>query len=91
MTLSLALLEFFLSSDARIYSAITLLPFRNSSHMVVSVAIDSLSNSKWEVLLHRMAYGYSCPDWGSLHDHLRDVPWKDIFKLSASTAACKYL
>ena len=31
-----------------------------------------------------MAYDYSCADWDSLCDHLRDVPWEDIFKLSAS-------
>ena len=29
-------------------------------------------------------------DWGGLHDHLRDVPWDDIFKLSASTAASEF-
>ena len=23
-------------------------------------------------------------DWDGLHDHLRDFPWEDIFKLSAS-------
>ena len=23
-------------------------------------------------------------DWNGLHDHLRDVPWEDIFKFSAS-------
>ena len=34
-----------------------------------------------------MAYDYSCADWDGLHDHLRDVPWEDIFKLSASAAA----
>ena len=37
-----------------------------------------------------MAYDYSCADWDGLHDHLRDVPWEDIFKLSASAAACKF-
>ena len=30
---------------------------------------------------------YSCADWDSLRDHLRDVPWEDIFKLSAPAAA----
>ena len=29
-------------------------------------------------------------DWGALHDHLRDVPWDDIFKLSASTVASEF-
>ena len=34
-----------------------------------------------------MAYDYSPADWDGLRDHLRDVPWKDIFKLNASAAA----
>ena len=34
-----------------------------------------------------MAYDYPCADWNRLSDHLRDVPWEDIFKLSASAAA----
>ena len=37
-----------------------------------------------------MAYDYSRADWGGLHDHLRDVPWEDIFKLSASAAASEF-
>ena len=37
-----------------------------------------------------MAYDYSCDDWDVLHDHLRDVPWEDIFKLTASTAASEF-
>ena len=27
---------------------------------------------------------------GTLLDHLRDAPWKDIFKLSASSAASEF-
>ena len=30
---------------------------------------------------------YFCVDWDGLQDHLRDVPWEDIFKLGASAAA----
>ena len=37
-----------------------------------------------------MAYDYSCADWDGLCDHLRDVPWEDIFKLSASAAASEF-
>ena len=29
-------------------------------------------------------------DWDGLRDHLRDVPWEDIFKLSASAAASEF-
>ena len=36
------------------------------------------------------AYDYSCADWDGLLDHLRDVPWVDILKLSASGAASEF-
>ena len=39
---------------------------------------------------HRIAYDYSRADWDYLRDHFRDVPWEDIFKLSASTAASEF-
>ena len=34
-------------------------------------------------------YG-SCADWDSLHDHLRDAPQQDIFKLSSSATATEF-
>ena len=37
-----------------------------------------------------IAYDYSCTDWDGLCNHLRDVPWEDIFKLSASAAASEF-
>ena len=37
-----------------------------------------------------MVYDYSRADWDGLLDHLRDVPWEDIFKLSASAAASEF-
>ena len=39
---------------------------------------------------HCIAYDYSCADWDALCDHSRDVPWEDIFRLSASAAACEF-
>ena len=62
----------------------------NSDHVVVSVSIDFPINSKQDILFHHMAYDYSCADWDGLCDHLRDVPWEYIFKLSASAAASKF-
>ena len=41
-------------------------------------------------MFHCVAYDYSCTDWDDLCDHLRDVPWEDIFKLSVSAAASKF-
>ena len=60
----------------------------NSDHVVVSVSIHFPSNSKRDAPIYFIvyAYDYSCADWDSLCDHLRDVPWKDIFKLSAFAA-----
>ena len=85
-----ALLDLFLSSDAIICSAKVFPPLGSSDHVVVSVSIDFPSYSQWDVLFHCIAYDYSRADWDSLHDHLRDVPWEDIFKLSASAAASEF-
>ena len=63
-------------------------PFRNSDD-VVSVSIDFLSKSQWDAWFHRMAYDYSC-DWDGLRNHLRDVPWYDVFKVSAFVAASEF-
>ena len=32
----------------------------------------------------------SLADWDGLYDHLRDVPWDDVFKLGASDTAIKF-
>ena len=39
---------------------------------------------------HHIVYNCSHADWDGLHDHLRDVPWGDILKLSASAAASEF-
>ena len=65
-------------------------PLGNSDHVVVSVSIDFPINSKQDALFHCIAYDYSHADWDGLHDHLRDVPWEDIFKLHASAAASEF-
>ena len=85
-----ALLDFFLSSDASICSTMAFSPLGNSDHVVISVFIDSPSNSQWDAPFHRIAYDYSRADWDSLCDHLRDAPWEDIFKLIASAAASEF-
>ena len=65
----------------------------NSDHIVFSVSIDfpsNPSNWQWDAPFHRITYGYSRADRGGLRDHLRDAPWKDIFKLGASAAASEF-
>ena len=87
---STALLDLFIFSDASICSTMALLPLGNSDHVVVSVSIDFPTNSQQDAPFHRIAYGYYCADWDGLCDHLRDVPWEDIFKLGASAAASEF-
>ena len=68
-------------------------PLQNSDY-VVSVSIDAPSYSQQNAPFHCIAYDYSCADWNSLCDHLRDVSREDIFKLSVSAAAsdfCKWV
>ena len=84
------LLDFLLSSDASICSAMAFPPLGNSDKVVVSVSIDFPINSQRDVPFHRIAYDYSRADWDGLRDHLRDVPWEDIFKLGASAAASEF-
>ena len=83
-------MDFFLSSDTSICSKIAFPPLGNSDHVVVSVSIDFTSNSQQDSLFHCIAYNYSCADWDGLHDHLRDVPWENIFKLSASATTSEF-
>ena len=70
---SLALLDFFLSSDASTCSTMVYPPMGNSDYVVVSVSIDFPSNSQRDALFHLIAYYYSRADWDGLCHHLRDV------------------
>ena len=81
-----ALLDLVLSSYTIISATMSFPPLGNSDH-VVSVSIDFPKNSKWDASFHRIAYDYSRANWDGLRDHLRDSPWEDIFKLSASATA----
>ena len=63
---------------------------KNSDHVFDSVSTDFPSNSQRDAAFHCIAYDYSCADWDGLCDHLRDVPWENIFKLSASAAASEF-
>ena len=87
---SLAFLDLFLSSGASIYSTTAFPPLGNCDHVVVSVSIDFPSNSQRDAPFHRKAYDYSRADWDGLCNHLRDVPWEDIFKLGAFAAAREF-
>ena len=85
-----ALLDLVLSSNASICSVMAFPPLGNYDHVVVSVSIDFPLNSKQDALFHRIAYDYPRVNYDGLRDHLKDVPWKDIFKLSVSIAAGEF-
>ena len=87
---SSTLLDFFLSSDASICSAVAFPPLGGFDRVVVSVSAGFLSDLERDVLFHCVACVYSRADWNSLCDHLRDVPWKDIFKLDVSAASSEF-
>ena len=88
-TAILIVLLFWISSDASICSTIAFRPLGKSNH-IVSVFIDFPSNWQWDAPLHRLAYDYSCADGDGLHDHFRDFPWQDIFKLGAFAAPSEF-
>ena len=90
LTFSYALLDLCISSDAGICSTMAFPPMGNSDHVVVLVSMDFLSNSIGDAPFHHIAYDYFHADWDGLRDHLRDVPWEDIFKLTACAATSEF-
>ena len=59
VTLSPTLLDLFLSSDAGICSTMAFPQLENSNHVVASVSIDFLSNSKRDALFHCIVFDNS--------------------------------
>ena len=69
------------SPDARICFTVAFPPLGNSDHVIVSVSIGFPSHSKGNVTFHRTAYEYCRADCNGFWNHLRDIPWEDIFKI----------
>ena len=84
-----ALLDLFLSSDASIV-LMAFPPLGDSDHVAASVSIDFPSNSQQDAPYHCIAYDYSHADSDGLRDHLRDIPWEDLFKFGVSAAASEF-
>ena len=96
LTVALTALLFwtYFSSDASICSTMTFPPLGNSDHVVVSVSIYFLSNSKRDAPLRRIASDYSRADWDNLRNHLRNAPWENIFErslLAVASGFCEWL
>ena len=85
-----SLLDFFLPYNASICSTMAFPPLGNFDHLVVSVSTEFPTNSKQDAPFQCIANDCFCANWDDLCYHLRDVPWEDIFKLSASAAANKF-
>ena len=66
------------------------LPLINSDHVVALFFVDFSSETQWDAPFHCIAYDYSCDYWDGVRDHLRDVAWNDIFKISAFTGASEF-
>ena len=65
-----------------------------SLHLEILITLLSQFPLTFHRIAYDIAYDYSCADWDGLRDHLRDLPWEDIFKLGASAAArefCKWV
>ena len=43
-----------------------------------------------DALIHCITYSYSHNNWDDLCNHMRAVPWEDIFKFSASAATSEF-
>ena len=67
-----------------------LLSLGNHDHVLVSVSIDFPSNSKRDAPFPHTDDNFRA-GWGDLHNHLRDVSWKDIFKLGTSAAGTEFV
>ena len=80
----------FISSQASICSTMAFPPLGNSHHVVVSAFIDFSPYSQQVASFQFIAYDFSYADWDGLCDHLRDVPWEVIFKLSVTAAASEF-
>ena len=48
------------------------------------------SNAKGDAPFYHKPHDYSHDDWDDIHDHLRDVPWENVFKLGTFSAATEF-
>ena len=80
-----ALLDLFICSDPSIF-----LQWLSLHWEILIIIVVFPSNTQRDAPFHCIVYDCSWADWDGLRDHLRKVPWKNIFKLSASAAASEF-
>ena len=83
-----AFLDLFYTSDAELRSVEA--PLGSSDHVVVSVSVYFVVSSENDTPYHCRAFDYSKTDWNGFCDHLRDVPWNDIYRYGGSKGAFEF-
>ena len=82
------LLDLFLTSCPERCSTSVLSPLGSSDHCVVSVKVDTKSDTSTDVPFHRTVFRYSKADWDSFRSFMADAPLSHIFNQDADKAAC---
>ena len=80
-----ALFDLFICSDPSIF-----LQWLSLHWEILIIIVVFPSNTQRDAPFHCIVYDCSWADWDGLRVHLRKVPWKNIFKLSASAAASEF-
>ena len=57
---------------------------------MVSVFVNSVVSSEKDAPYHRKVLDNRKADWDGFCDHLRDIPWNDIYKYGPSKAVSKF-
>ena len=61
-----------------------------SLHWEILIMLLSQFQKGMDASFYCIAHDYYRADWDGIRDHLRDDPWDDVFKFSASAAASKF-
>lgn len=85
-----ALLDLFLTSSPDNCAVKPLPALGSSDHCVVAVTVDFMVQNKKDAPFHRTVFDYSRADWDGFRDHLRDIPWDNIFEQGVSLAATEF-
>ena len=85
-----SLLDLFLTSSPDSCSVKPMPALGNSDHCVVAVTIDFVTQNVKDAPFHRKVHDYTRADWDGFRDHLRDIPWDNIFERGVHYAATEF-